>query len=80
MEKDFQREVLDRLKAIEVKIDDYKEIKKDVSTALALAKSNEKDITELQEKIRWLTRTITGALITGAIGIVFILIKVGMGV
>jgi len=80
METNFEREVLDRLKAIEVKIDDYKELKKDTAAALAMSKANGKDVAEIQEKIRWLTRTITAAIITATVGIVFVLIKMGMGV
>lgn len=80
MGNNFEREVLDRLKTIEVKIDDYKELKKDTAQALALSKENEKELLEIQEKIKWLTRTITGALITGVIGIVFILIKMSIGI
>lgn len=79
MADSFEREVLDRLRTIEVKIDDYKELKKDTAEALALSRENSKEIAEIEEKIKWLSRTITGAFITGAIGIVFILIKMSVG-
>lgn len=78
MENTFEREVLDRLTKIETKIDDYKEIKKDTATALVTSKENEKEILEIQDKIKWISRTITGAILTGIVGIVFILIKMGM--
>ena len=35
---------------------------------------------EIQEKLKWLSRTITAALITGAIGIVFLIIRIGIGI
>ncbi len=80
MENKFEKEVLERLIKIETKIDDYKEIKKDASAALNLSKENEKEITEIQDKIKWLSRTIGATIITGLIGLVFILIKIGMGI
>lgn len=76
----FEREVLERLIKIETKIDDYKSIKEKSETAYNLANQNQIDIKELQEKNKWLSQTITGAFIVGAIGIVFILIKLGMGI
>jgi len=47
---------------------------------LNLSKENEKEITEIQDKIKWLSRTIGATIITGLIGLVFILIKIGMGI
>lgn len=78
--KDFETQVLTRLAVIESKIDDYKSVKERTDEAYNKSKENEQDIIEIQEKIKWLSRTISGALITGAIGIVFILIKLGLGV
>ena len=80
MDTNFEREVLDRLTKIETKIDDYKEIKKDTATALYLSKENEKEIQEIEDKLKWITRTTVGAIITGAVGIIFLLIKIGVGV
>ncbi len=78
----FQREVLDRLMRLETKIDlqDYKGLSEKTELALSKAQQNEKDIEELQEKNKYLSRTITTAIITGLIGIVFLFIKIGMGV
>ena len=78
MEKNFETEVLTRLAVIESKIDDYKAVKQKTDDSLNLATENKKEIVEINEKIKWLTRTITGALITGAIGIVFLLIQKGV--
>lgn len=80
MEKNFQTEVLERLVKIETKLDGYAEFKKIVYEADNRSKENQKDIEEVKEKLKWLSRTITGAIITGIIGIVFIFVKIGMGV
>lgn len=80
MEKDFEREVLERLTKIETKLDDYGNMREKTEEAYSLSKQNEKDIEEINEKIKWLSRTIIGALITGVIGIVVLLIKMGMGI
>lgn len=80
MEKDFEREVLERLTKIETKLDDYTSIREKTEEAFSLSKENDKEIEEIKEKIKWITRTIAGAIISGAIGIIFILIQLGMGV
>ncbi len=73
-EKEFEREVLDRLKTIEVKIDDYNKIKDKTEDAFVKSKENEKEIDEIKDKIKWLTRTI-GATIIGLViaAIVYVL-------
>lgn len=80
MEQSFETEVLSRLAVIESKLDGYKDMKKIVYEADTRSKENKEDITELQNKIKWLSQTIAGAIITGIIGIVFLLIRIGMGV
>lgn len=80
MDKNFETEVLTRLAVIESKLDDYKSVKEKTDTAYTLATENKEDINEINDKIKWLSRTIIGAIISGIIGIVFILIKIGMGV
>jgi chromosome segregation ATPase len=80
MEKDFEREVLERLTKIETKLDDYTSIREKTEEAYSLSKENDKEIEEIKEKIKWITRTIAGAIISGAIGIIFILIQLGIGV
>lgn len=74
----FEREVLERLKAIEVKIDDYKEVKKDAQNALIASNKNKEEINDIQDKIKYITRTISTAIIGGIVGLVFILIRIGM--
>lgn len=75
MEKEFEREVLDRLTKIETKLDDYNNIKEKCEDAYVKSKANEKDINEIKDKIKWITRTITATLIAGAGGIIFALIQ-----
>jgi hypothetical protein len=80
MDKNFETEVLTRLAVIESKLDDYTTIKERTEKAYTLSSENKEDILEIQEKIKWISRTIAGAIITGAIGIIFILIQIGIGV
>lgn len=75
MEREYEREVLDRLKAIEVKIDDYNKIKDKAEAAYVKSNQNEKDLNEIQEKIKWLTRTIAGAIISAIMGAIIFVIK-----
>lgn len=75
MEKDFETQVLTRLAVIESKIDDYNNIKEKCDEAYTKSKENEKDINEINDKIKWITRTIAGAVIVGIIGLVFALVQ-----
>ena len=75
MEKDFEKEVLERLTKIETKLDDYNGIKAKSEDGYTLSKVNQKDIQELQDKIKWISRTCIGAILTGAISLIYALIK-----
>ena len=79
-EQSFETEVLTRLAVIESKIDGYKELKKVTYESDNRSKQNEQDIKELQDKFKWLSRTLGGAIISGIVGLIFIFIKTGMGV
>lgn len=74
-EKDFEREVLERLTKIETKLDDYNGIKTKAEESYVLSKENEKDIHEMKEKLTWLTRTLIGAIITGIITLLVAYLK-----
>ncbi|MCI8519732.1 MAG: hypothetical protein HFJ51_06865 [Clostridia bacterium] len=78
--EEFKLEVLTQLAVINSKLDGYGEIKKTVYETETTSKENKDDIKELQDKFKWLSRTTAGAIITGIVGIVFIFIKIGMGV
>lgn len=78
MDKEFEKEILERLIRIETKLDDYDRFKSNVEDLSANAKNNERRIAEIEDKIKWLTRTITGSLITGIVAIGFIIVKLGL--
>lgn len=80
MDKDFETEVLTRLARIETKLDDYDSLKNKVEETRAKAYSNERRIADVEDKSKWLERTIIGAIITGTISIVFIFIKLSLGI
>ena len=83
----FEREVLDRLIKIESKIETWDTSKKqvyenkdDITKIQSRVEQNEKDLEDLKERNKWLSRTIISACITAGIGFVVIFIKMGMGV
>lgn len=80
MEKNFETEVLTRLAVIEAKIDDYKTVKQKTDASYDIATHNKERIDKIEDNNRWLFRTSVGALITSGIGLVFIFIKLGIGV
>ena len=79
MEK-FEREVLDRLTRLEAKIDlqDYKGLSEKVDEDHEkiikdeeITKDHEKRLTKLENNNQWLWRTVAGALLLGAMAILF---------
>lgn len=78
MEKSFETEVLTRLAKIETKLDDYSNTRNKVDTAYTQSNENKKDIQELKDKIKWISRTSIGAIITGLIGLLFAFIKLNI--
>jgi chromosome segregation ATPase len=80
MEKDFEREVLERLAKIETKLDDYGSLREKTEEAYSLSKENEKEISDIQEKLKWITRTVVGAIIAGLVGIAIVYLQIGMGI
>ena len=77
-ENNFEREVLDRLIKIESKIESWDSSKKQIydnqREIIKLREQNEqqgKDISELQERNRWLGRTSAGAAIGAVVSAVF---------
>ena len=79
MKDNFETEVLTRLAFIESKLDDYKDIKDKAEKAYTISLDNEKEINELKDKNRWLSRTLIGAILTAIVSIVFIYLKIGLG-
>lgn len=80
MDKDFETEVLTRLARIETKLDDYDNLKSKVEDVRAETLTQKKRIDDIEDKTKWLERTILGTIITGSIGIIFIIIKLGLGI
>ena len=77
-EKDFETEVLTRLTKIETKLDDYNNIRNKAEEAYTQARENDKEIDEIKDKLKWITRTIVGAVLTWLVSIVFIYLKLGL--
>ena len=71
---------MDRLTKIETKLDDYATIRGKSDDAYNLSRQNEKEIDEIKEKIKWISRTIAATIITGIGTIVFLLIQIGTGI
>lgn len=80
MDKPFETEVLTRLAVIESKLDGYKELKNVAYEANTRSKENESEIKELKDKNKWLSRTIIGAIVGEVVAIIFLIIKIGLGV
>ncbi len=78
MDNEFQKEILERLIRIETKIDDYESTKTKVEEARSKAYSNERRINDIEDKLKWISRTTVGAVITGAIAIVYAFLKLGL--
>lgn len=77
---EFEVEVLTRLAVIESKLDGYKEVKTTAYDADTRSKQNEKRINNLEDKNKWFSRTLIGAITVEIVATVFLLIKLGLGV
>ncbi len=77
---DFKIEVLTQLAVINSKLDGYNKTQEIAVQADNRSKQNEADIREMKDTNKWAFRTSIGAIITSAVGIVFLLIKLGMGI
>lgn len=86
-ETTFEREVLDRLTKIEVKLDSFDAAKKktyqnenEIIQLQEEAKSLLKRVGDLEDSNKWLSRTIVAAIITAVVGFIFVFIRMGAGV
>lgn len=77
---DFKIEVLTQLAVINSKLDGYNKTQELATEADNRSKQNEQDIKDMKDNNKWAFRTSIGAIITSAIGIIFLFIKTGMGV
>ena len=87
MEQTFEREALDRLKTIEIKMDSYGDVKaktyENERRILLLEnelKDTQAEIKQQQAEATWLKRTVIAAIITGVIGIGIAFLRLGIGV
>ncbi len=80
MEQNFEKEVITRLTKIETKLDDYSQNKEKTEEAYNLSNENSKEIIDIKEKIKWISRLIAGAIITGVIGIGFLILQKGISI
>lgn len=77
---DFKIEVLTQLAVINSKLDSYNKTQEIAVQADNRSKQNEADIKEIKDTNKWAFRTSIGAIITSTVGIIFLLIKLGMGI
>lgn len=87
MEPSFEREVLDRLKTIEIKMDSYSDVKSKTyenERRILLLENEMKDtqaeMKQQQAEATWLKRTVMAAIITGVVGIGIAFLRLGIGV
>lgn len=87
MDDKILNEIVQRLVAIETKLesiikvkDDVEDLKKDVVRLQEQTAQQQKEIDGITDNNKWLSRAVVGAIITSIIGIVFVLIKIGLGV
>lgn len=73
MNSNLEREILDRLIRLETKLDnqDFQEVSKKIDKALNKTINNEQDIKEIKDTNKWLWRTVIGAILLNALGILF---------
>lgn len=73
MEKDFEREVIERLTILEtlIKQQDYSSVKEEAEKANNRSLSNESRIEKLEDNNKWLVRLVLGALILGILAFVY---------
>ena len=79
-------EVVQRLTRIEVKLEEIIDVKKDVENLKgevielrAKDMAQEKEIIELKDSNKWITRAVIGAVITAAVGLLFAVAKAFLG-
>lgn len=79
-ENSFEREVLDRLKTIEVKMDSYGEVKNQVyqnQKDIIKLQELKDDVSDLKDRNKWLARTLGASLIGVVVTVVCFAIKLG---
>lgn len=70
------RDIRDRLIRIETKLDNFGKIETQSNEAYTLSKENKSEIEEINDKMKWLERTIIGGFITVIISAIVYVIKI----
>lgn len=87
MEDKMLNEIIQRLVAIETKLesiikvkDDVEDLKKDVVRLQEQTAQQQKEIDGITDTNKWLSRAVIGAIITASIGVVVTVVKIGAGI
>lgn len=78
-EQSFETEVLTRLAVIESKLDGLPDLKRTVYANENRSIQNEKDINTIKDNNKWAFRTSVGAIITSTITLIYLIVKMGLG-
>jgi hypothetical protein len=68
-DKDRIQEILERLVRMEVKLDDFKTTRQKAEDAYVMGTQNSKDIQEIKDNNKWLTRAIVGVFIANVVAV-----------
>ncbi len=87
MDEKLLNEIVQRLVAIETKLesiikvkDDVEDLKKDVVRLQEQTAQQQKEIDAITDTNKWLSRAVIGAVITATIGIIVTVVKIGAGI
>lgn len=87
MDEKLLNEIVQRLVAIETKLesiikvkDDVEDLKKDVVRLQEQTAQQQKEINGITDTNKWLSRAVIGAIITASIGVVVTVVKIGAGI
>ncbi|URZ06762.1 hemolysin XhlA family protein [Clostridium felsineum] len=64
------QEILERLVRMETKLDDFTSLREKAEDAFNISNQNNKDLNEIQDNIRWLWRSILGAVVVSVVGFI----------
>lgn len=86
-EKPFEREVLDRLTTIETMMKSFSDSKsvtyqnqKDIILLHEKDANQQKELESMKEDNKWLKRQLVSTVIVCGVGLIFVYIKMGLGV
>ena len=73
MERDFEREVIERLTKLETLItqQDYAAVQREAEDANNRSNNNSVRIDKLEDSLKWVIRLVLGALILGILAVIY---------